>query len=94
MTNNSRSDCNKAILKKIVDIFNTGDLSDVDSFFASDYVDHQKPPRMESDGPNEFKQIVMNARGTLRELIEILRFANGQVVEHWGAEEWRNEKSP
>jgi hypothetical protein len=127
MTNSDRSNQYKATMKKIVEIFNTGDLSDVDLIFSLDYIDHQKPPEMEIDGPDEFKQIVMRARGSLRtlkvtiedliaeddkvvarlgwhitdiagkkinrETIDILRFANGQVAEHWGAEVWRTEKS-
>jgi predicted SnoaL-like aldol condensation-catalyzing enzyme len=113
---------------KIVNIFNTGDLSEVDSIFSPAYIDHQRPLGMEIDGPNEFKQLVMDTRSSLRELkvtiadlisekdkvvgrlgwhiidligkeinretIDILRFDNGQVVEHWGTEAWRTEKSP
>jgi predicted ester cyclase len=125
MTNSDKSNQNKAAMKKIVDIFNTGDLSEVNLIFSADYIDHQKPPEMEINGPDEFKQIVMRARGSLRtlkvtiedllveedkvaarlgwhltdlagkeiyrETIDILRFVNGQVVEHWGAEAWRTE---
>ena len=114
-------------MKKIVDIFNTGDLSDVDLIFSADYIDHQSPAGMKINGPNEFKQIVMDSRGSLRtlevtiedliaeedkvvarlhwhltdldgkeidrETIDILRFVNNQVVEHWGAEAWRTEKN-
>jgi predicted SnoaL-like aldol condensation-catalyzing enzyme len=29
-----------------------------------------------------------------RETIDILRFVNGQVVEHWGAEAWISENNP
>ena len=126
MTDSHSTNQNKATLKKIVDIFNTGDLSDVDLMVAPDYIDHQKPPGMDIDGPDEFKQIVINTRKSVqtltvtiedvisdrdkvvgrlrwhiidltgkeirRETIDILRFANGQVVEHWGAEAWRTEK--
>jgi predicted SnoaL-like aldol condensation-catalyzing enzyme len=122
-----RSNQNKAIMKKIVGIFNTGDVSEVDLIFSPNYIDHQKPPEMEIDGPNEFKQIVMNARGSIRNLkviiedliaeddkvvgrlqwhiidlagkeihretIDILRFVDDQVAEHWGAEAWNTEKS-
>ena len=125
MNSNQRSNQNTAIMKKIVDIFNTGDFAEVALIFSADYIDHQKPPGMEIDGPDEFKQIVMDARGSLRKLevtikdliaeedkvvarlhwhiidlagkkidretIDILRFADSQVVEHWGAEAWRTE---
>lgn len=114
-------------MQKIVAIFNTGDLSDVDLIFSPDYIDHQKPTGIEIDGPDEFRQIVTDARQSVRaltvtvedliaeagkvvgrlrwqivdlvgkkihrETIDILRFEDGQVVEHWGAESWRTEKS-
>src|SRR5687767_3187453 len=88
MTNNHSSNQNKAIMKKIVDIFNTGDLSDVDSIFSSDYIDHQRPPEMDIDGPEEFKQIVTDLRGSLRKLevmIEDLISEDDKVVGrlHW-----------
>ena len=110
---------------QIVEIFNTGDLSEVDLIFSPEYIDHQRPPGMEVGGPDEFKQIVMYTRQSVRkvkvtiedlivegdkvvgrlgwhivdlagkeirrETIEILRFVDGQVAEHWGAEAWRIE---
>jgi predicted SnoaL-like aldol condensation-catalyzing enzyme len=122
---NHQSNEAKETLKKVVGIFNTGDLSEVNQIFSPDYIDHQKPPEIEADGPDEFKQIVAGARKFLpnlkvtiedlvaeadkvvarlhwhsldpagkqidRETIDILRLANGQVVEHWGAEAWRSE---
>jgi predicted SnoaL-like aldol condensation-catalyzing enzyme len=45
---------NKTATKKIIEMFNTGDLSEVNS-------------------------------------LDILRFVNGQAVEHWGAEAWTSE---
>jgi predicted ester cyclase len=68
MTESYGSNQNKAILKKIVDIFNAGDLSEVDLIFSPDYIDHQKPLEMDIAGPEEFKQIVKDARGSLRKL--------------------------
>jgi hypothetical protein len=35
---------NKVRTQKIVDMFNIGDLSEVNSLFSSEYVDHQRPP--------------------------------------------------
>lgn len=52
----------KNALYKIVEAFNTGDLSEVDSIFAPTYIDHQKPPHIDVDGPEEFKRIVTGAR--------------------------------
>jgi len=116
---------NKVSLQKIVEIFNTGDLSEVDSLFSSTYVDHQRPFWLDANGPEEFKQIVLSARESLpnlcvtiedviaegervvarlqwrstpsegtkieRETIDILRFARGKAVEHWGAQAWVKE---
>jgi predicted SnoaL-like aldol condensation-catalyzing enzyme len=127
MTHRNRLNEHKVALKKIVEIFNTGDLSEVNVIFSPDYIDHQKPPGLDVNGPDEFKQIVMGARTSLlklkvtiedliaeddkvvarlqwhstdlvgkkidRETIDILRFVNGQVVEHWGAETWTSENS-
>ncbi len=127
MVNNDRLDENKSATKKIVEIFNTGNLSDVNLLFSSDYVDHQRPAWMNVTGSEEFKQIVKLAQKSLpnlkvsiedviaehdkvvvrlqwhsinstgkkieRETIDILRFANGQAVEHWGAEAWTSENT-
>lgn len=68
MTNSNRSNQNKAIMKKIVYIFNTGDLSEVNLIFSPDYIDHQRPSGMEINGPDEFKQIVMSTRKSLLKL--------------------------
>ena len=115
----------KAATKKIVAIFNTGDLSEVNALFAAEYIDHQKPAWLEAAGAEEFKQIVLSARTSLpnlqvmiealiaegdsvvarlhwhsaqptgkvidRETIDMLRFVQGKVVEHWGAEAWMTE---
>ncbi len=59
---------NKAATKKIVEIFNTGDLSEVDFLFSSAYLDHQRPSWMDVTGPEEFKQIVLGARKSLPHL--------------------------
>ncbi len=117
---------NKARTQKIIEMFNTGDLSEVDSLFSSEYVDYQRPPWLNINGPEEFKHIVLGARKSLpnlrvtiediiaegdtvvvrllwrstypegkkleRETIDILRFAEGKAVEHWGAEAWAREK--
>jgi predicted SnoaL-like aldol condensation-catalyzing enzyme len=125
MAENNRLDQHRAVLKKIVGIFNTGDLSEVHVIFSPDYVDHQRPTGMDIDGPDEFKQIVVDAKTSLlelkvtiedliaendkvvarlqwhstdlagkkmnRETLDILRFVDGQVVEHWGAEAWASE---
>lgn len=55
----------KALVKKIVEIFNTGNLSKVDSIFSSEYIDYQRPSWLIVNGPEEFKQIVMSAHHCL-----------------------------
>jgi len=75
-------------MQKIVDIFNTGDLSEVDSIFSLDYIDHQKPPDMDIDGPDEFKQIVRNVRESVQKVevtIKDLIIEENKVVGrlHW-----------
>jgi predicted SnoaL-like aldol condensation-catalyzing enzyme len=78
----------KAATRKIVTIFNTGDLSEVETLFSADYVDHQKPAWLNAAGPEEFKQIVLSARASLPNLwvtIEAL-IAEGDTVAarlHW-----------
>ena len=78
----------KAVAKKIVAMFNTGDLSEVDSLFSAEYVDHQKPAWLDAAGAEEFKQIVLGARKSLPNLhvtIEVL-IAEGDTAVvrlHW-----------
>ncbi len=115
-------------MKKIVDIFTTGDLSEVNLVISSDYIDHQGLSGIDISGQQGFSQVVKAARKGLpnlhviiqdliaeddkvvarlqwhstdptgkkidRETIDILRFVNGQAVEHWGAESWTSENSP
>ena len=61
-------DSNKTAAKKVVEIFNTGDLSEVDLLFSAGYIDHQRPPWMQVTGQEEFKQIVTGARKSLPNL--------------------------
>jgi len=113
---------NKVLLNQIVHAFNTGDTTGAPRIFSPDYVDHQKPPFIDANGPEEFVAIVNLARNSLpnlevtikdviadgdklaarlrwhsvddhgrtvdRETIDILRFLDGLVIEHWGAESW------
>lgn len=128
----SRIDLNRWLLQQVVTMFNTGDTVSVWRAFSLDYVDHQKPAFIDTDGPEEFAAIVALARRSLpnlqvsiedviaeddklaarlrwhgadahgrtieRETIEILRFSNGRVAEHWGAEasstDWAAAGSP
>lgn len=78
----------KAATRKIVAMFNTGDLAEVDAIFAAEYIDHQRPLWLDETGPEEFRQIVLSARTSLPNLqvtIEAL-IAEGDSVAarlHW-----------
>jgi predicted SnoaL-like aldol condensation-catalyzing enzyme len=68
MSAERRATMNKELLQKIAAIFSSGNLSEVDDMFAANYVDHQKPDSLRADGPEEFKQIVQQARKSLPDL--------------------------
>ena len=59
---------NKVLMRTIVTIFNTGDVSQVDVLFAADYEDHQRPDGWDITGPEEFRQIVTGARNATQYL--------------------------
>jgi predicted SnoaL-like aldol condensation-catalyzing enzyme len=61
-------DANKALMQQIVEMFNSGDVSDADRIFSPEYEDHQKPEEWDISGPEEFRQIVTNARRVLAHL--------------------------
>lgn len=108
-------------MRRMVDFFNTGDLSELASVVATDYVDHQgvgQGPLLGADG---FAGVVQLSRErhpelsvdidelhvvgdvvvtkliwseprsgevgfhTYRRTMEVVRFAGGLAVEHWGA---------
>lgn len=58
----------KALFLRIVDMFNTGDVSAVNETFGPDYIDHQKPEWLTVNGPEEFVEIVKLARTSLPNL--------------------------
>ena len=68
----------RELLEKIVYMFNTGDLSGVDDVFSSSYIDHQKPPHIDVDGPEEFRLIVQGARRSEPFHVDILDVIEGQ----------------
>ena len=114
---------NSQLMRRMVDMFNTGDLPTVESPVSPDYIDHQGIGGSKMYGPKGFADVVTQfrqARPRLRvtvetltangdhveaklfwcepgpidtsdsrcayekRTIEIVRFANGQAVEHWG----------
>lgn len=116
---------NKATMRRILEIFNTGNVNLADELIATDAIDHQAPPGIEQ-GLVGFKQLItmfraafsdihftiediiaegdkVVARGTMSgthkgefmgmaptnkpftiQVIDIVRFAGGKAVEHWG----------
>lgn len=113
----------KVLIGKIVEMFATGDLSDVNSVIATRYIDHQGLRRFHIRGPEGFSRVVRAARSAFegiridiedliaegdrvavrlrwhgnqsdgkkidRETIDIVRFAKGRAVEHWGIQLFR-----
>jgi steroid delta-isomerase-like uncharacterized protein len=116
---------NKAIMRRIFEVFNTGNLALAEEVLAADIVDHQAPPGIEP-GLAGFKQLVTMFRSAFPDIqmtiedimaegdkvvtrstmrgthqgefmgipptgkqftatsIDIVRFAGGKGVEHWG----------
>jgi predicted SnoaL-like aldol condensation-catalyzing enzyme len=83
----------KDILETIARIFSTGDVSKVDSLFAAEYVDYQKPPQWDVEGPEEFRRIVAMARDIWPNLIVEVKdsLAEGNAVA--GRLYWRSVDS-
>ena len=107
-------------MRRMVDFFNTGDLSELASVVSTDYVDHQGVGQGPLFGADGFASVVqlsrerhpalsveideLHAAGdvvvtklnwsepssgqtrfhTYRRTIEIVRFAEGLAIEHWG----------
>jgi predicted SnoaL-like aldol condensation-catalyzing enzyme len=69
----------KELLLKIVEMFSSGDISQADEIFSSNYLDHQKPEWIEEDGPGEFKKIVASARKSLPNLT--VNIVDGFIVD-------------
>ena len=113
----------KTLMRGMVSIFGTGDVSNVESIISEDYLDHQGLGEGEMHGPASFRQVVSAARAAYknleveiqdlivegdraaarirwrgvrssdgaactRETIDIVRFAYGRAVEHWGIRLW------
>jgi steroid delta-isomerase-like uncharacterized protein len=119
------SEENKAIARRIFEVFNSGNLALADELIAADVVDHQAMPGMEA-GLAGFKQLISMLRAGFPDLrltvedliaegdkvvgrstmsgshtgefmgmaptgkqftiqaIDVMRFAGGKAVEHWG----------
>ena len=66
---------NSRLVRRMVDAFNTGDVSALDSLVSPDYVDHQGINGSEMFGQNGFASVVRLTRGShpgLRVVIEEL----------------------
>jgi steroid delta-isomerase-like uncharacterized protein len=120
------SEANKALARKIMDIFSSGDPSGIEELVAPNAVDHQGLPGVDTNGPEGFRRmlevyrtafqdaradvVAVVAEGDLAVVhfhmtgtnsgafmgmpatgkpidvqgVDIMRFENGQAVEHWG----------
>jgi ketosteroid isomerase-like protein len=58
------------VMRRIVELFSRGDLSDVTSLVSEDYIDHQGLVGIEIRGQDGFRQIVAAARGAF-ECLEV-----------------------
>ena len=79
------SEENKAVLDRINDVFNGGDMDAVDELLAEDFVEHNPMPGGESDREG-FKQMVAGVREAFPDLEteRHLQVAEGEyVVERW-----------
>ncbi len=61
-------DSNKAVMARIYDAFNTGDLSYVDDIMAPNMIEHQMMPGVESVGSEAFRQTVTMMRESFSDL--------------------------
>lgn len=109
---------NKVLMRKLIRVFETGNLSEVPALIDADYIDHQGLGGTTLRGGDGFRRVVTAARqafldlrvsiedllaeddrvaaqlrwhGTRpggepieRETLDIVRFANGRAIEHWG----------
>lgn len=81
-----RAGKNKTLMRKIVEMFETGDLSNVAAVISGEYVDHQGVAGTPITGRDGFGRVVQAARAGFSELdVIIIRFAGGRASEHWGA---------
>jgi predicted SnoaL-like aldol condensation-catalyzing enzyme len=82
MANTDELNQNKAAMTRIVDIFSTGDLSQVPAVIASDYLDHQGLGGTAVTGQQGFLQVVTVARAALPQLRVVIHdlIAEGDKV--------------
>src|SRR5262245_57505289 len=58
---------NKAVMRRIFELFNTGNLALVDEVIAADVIDHQAPPGI-APGRAGFKQLIAAFRAAFPDL--------------------------
>jgi len=109
------TEANKAVFRRYLDAFNTGDLEAFDALVAPDYVNHSPATPDPEPGPQGLKPIFAMLREQAPSLrfeevqliaeqdlvaahllvhgfgpepvrqIQVERFADGRIVEHWRA---------
>ncbi len=67
---------NKATMAGLYEVFNTGDLANVDSLMITDVIEHQMMPGIEATGSEAFRQIVQQ----MREAFPDLRMVADEMV--------------
>src|SRR3712207_6401703 len=68
MDTNEQFHTNKATMQRIIDIFSSGDVSQIDAVIAPDYLDHQGLGEGAMHGQAGFRQVVTVARAALPHL--------------------------
>ncbi len=81
------SEENKAIARRFVEVFQTGDVSTLDEVLASNFVDHNPLPE-QAPGPEGMKQMIGMMRGIFPDLVlsaEDLIAEGDKAVLRWSA---------
>ncbi len=76
----------EAAARAIIDILATGDLDAVSSAVAEEHIDHQGLGDVEAALRLGWHGINRAGRTVTRGTLDLLRFADGRLIEHWGAE--------
>ena len=79
------SEQNKAIVRRFIDIFRTGDMSVIDELLASNFVDHNPFPE-QAPGPEGMKQVIGMMRTTFPDMqvsVDDMIAEGDRVVARW-----------
>ena len=79
------SEENKAIARRFVDVFRTGDVSVLDELLSSDFVDHNPFPD-QAPGPEGMKELISMMKGVFPDMVvstEDMGAEGDKVVTRW-----------